>query len=192
MTMHLLSLAVIFLTGLAATMIGTDGPQPLHVVPSVDYARYAGQWYEIARLPNVWQQACARDVTLRYIPRPNGTMALVTLCREASGRWCEARGAARRANDEGPNSSLQVRFTVSFLAFLPFAWSDYQIIAVADDYRYALVGTPDRQSLWVLSRTPQLDEATYQHLMTQAHEQGFAVSQMQRTPQSALSTPDRH
>jgi apolipoprotein D and lipocalin family protein len=177
-------LAVIFLTCLAATVIRTDGPQPLHVVPWVDHARYSGQWYEIARLPNVLQQACARDVTVRYIRRANGTLAVVSLCREADGRWREARGAARRAHDEGPNSILQVRFHPSFLAFLPFGWSDYQIIAVAEDYRYALVGTPDRQSLWVLSRTPQLDEASYQHLMAKANEQGFEVTRLQSTPQS--------
>src|SRR5262249_27031816 len=153
------------LTCMAATTIGVDGTQPLSVVPSVDYARYAGQWYEIARLPNIFQQDCARDVTARYILRPDSAMAVVTLCRGANGRWREVRGAARRASDEGPNSILQVRFTASFLGLMPFAWSDYQIIAVGDDYRYALVGTLDRQSLWVLSRTPQLDEASYQHLM---------------------------
>jgi apolipoprotein D and lipocalin family protein len=140
-------LAVIFLTCLAATVIRATAIRPLQVVPSVDYARYAGQWYEIARLPNVLQQACARDVTVRYIARSDGTLTVITLCREANGRWREARGATRRTSDEGPNSILQVRFTTSFLPFLPFAWSDYQIIAVADDYRYALVGTPDRQSL---------------------------------------------
>jgi apolipoprotein D and lipocalin family protein len=178
------SLVVIFLTCLAATVIRTDGPHPLQVAPSVDYARYAGQWYEIARLPNVFQQACARDVTARYILRPDGTMAVVTLCREANGRWREARGAARRASDKGPNSVLQVRFTPVFLGFLPFAWSDHQIVAVEDDYRYALVGTPDRQSLWVLSRTPQLDEVSYQRLVAKANEQGFEVTRLQRTPQS--------
>ena len=167
-------------------MIGVDGTRLLHVVRSVDYARYAGQWYEVARLPNVSQQACARDVTVRYVPRPNGTITVITLCREATGRWREARGAARRASDKGPNSILQVRFTLLFLAFLPFAWSDYQIIAVADDYRYALVGTPDRQSLWVLSRTPQLDEASYQHLVAKAHEQGFEVTRLQSTSQSGF------
>jgi apolipoprotein D and lipocalin family protein len=180
---RIMPLAVIFLTCLAATVIRTDGPQPLHVVPSVDYARYAGQWYEIARLPNVFQQACARDVTVRYIARSNGTIGVITLCREANGRWRETRGAARRASDEGPNSIPQVRFTMSFLPFLPFAWSDYQIIAVADDYRYALVGTPDRQSLWILSRIPQLDEASHQYLVAKANEQGIDVTRLQCTPE---------
>jgi apolipoprotein D and lipocalin family protein len=79
---------------------------------------------------------------------------------------------------------LQVRFALSFLSFLPFVWGDYQIIAVADDYRYALVGTPNRRYLWVLSRTPQIDEARYQHLVAKAHEQDFAVTRLQRMPQS--------
>ena len=185
MKTHMVLLAVISLTCLSATAIHAPGPRPLQVVPSVDYARYAGRWYEIARLPNALQRTCVRDVTARHSLRPDGTIAVVTLCREANGRWREARGAARRASDEGPNSVLQVRFASSFLAFLPFVWSDYQIIAVADDYRYAMVGTPDRQSLWVLSRTPQLDEASYHHLVARANEQGFGVTRLQRTPQSS-------
>ena len=131
-----------------------------------------------------FQQSCTGDVTARYISRPNGILTVVNLCREANGRWREARGVARRASDRGPNSRLQVRFAPSFLSFLPFVWEDYQIIAVADDYRYALVGTPDRQYLWVLARTPQMDEASYQHLVAKAQEQGFAVTRLQRTPQS--------
>jgi apolipoprotein D and lipocalin family protein len=177
-------LAGICLTYLAATVLGVEGTRPLQVVPSVDYARFAGQWYEIARLPNAFQQACAGNVTARYVSRPDGILTVINLCREANGRWREVRGVARRTRDQGPNSRLQVRFAPSFSSFLPFVWGDYQLIAVADDYRYALVGTPDRQSLWVLSRVPQMDEASYQHLVAKAHEQGFAVTRLQQTSQS--------
>jgi apolipoprotein D and lipocalin family protein len=179
----MLVLAGICLTSLAAMVLGANGTRPLQVVPSVDYACFAGQWYEIARLPNTFQQACAGNVTARYISRPNGILTVINLCREANGRWREARGVARRASHQGPNSRLQVRFAPSLLSFLPFVWGDDQIIAVADDYRYALVGTPDRQSLWLLSRTPQMDEASYQHLVAKAHEQGFAVTRLPQTPQ---------
>jgi apolipoprotein D and lipocalin family protein len=177
-------LAGIYVIYLAATAIGTDGTHPLQVVPSVDYARYAGQWYEIARLPNPFQQTCASDVTARYVFRPGGLLTVITLCGKVNGRWREARGVARRASDQSPNSRLQVRFAPAFLSFLPFVWGDYHIIAVADDYRYGLVGTPDRRYLWILSRTPQMDEASYQQLVAKAHEQGFEVTRLQRTPQS--------
>jgi apolipoprotein D and lipocalin family protein len=179
----MLVLAGICVTSLAAMVLGADETPPLQVVPSVDHARYAGQWYEIARLPNAFQHACVGNVTARYISRSDSSLALINLCREANGRWRETRGVARRASDRGPNSGLQVRFAPALLSFLPFVWGDYQIIAVADDYRYALVGTPDRQSLWGLSRTPRMDEASYQHLVAKAHEQGFAVTRLRQTPQ---------
>jgi apolipoprotein D and lipocalin family protein len=177
-------LASAYVTYLTAAAIGSDGTRPLEVVPSVDYARYAGQWYEIARLPNAFQQACASDVTARYVSRPDGLLTVINLCREADRRWREARGVARRASDQGPNSRLEVRFAPAFLSFLPFVWGDYHIMAVAVDYRYALVGTPDRQYLWILSRTPRMDEAIYQRLVAKADEQGFEVTRLQRTPQS--------
>jgi apolipoprotein D and lipocalin family protein len=178
-------LAGIYVTYLTAAAIGADGTRVLQVVPSVDYARYAGQWYEIARLPNASQQTCASDVTVRYISRSDGFLTVIHLCREANSRWHEARGVARRASHQGPNSRLQVRFALAFLSFLPFGWGDYHIIAMADDYRYALVGTPDRRYLWILSRTPQMDEASYQQLVAKAHEQGFEVTRLQRTPQAS-------
>jgi apolipoprotein D and lipocalin family protein len=191
----MLVLAITAFMGLAATEIPVDGTPPLRVVPWVDYARYAGKWYEIAYLPQAAPRACVRDVTARHSARPDGTLTVISRCRDTSGRWREAEGVARPVSDQGPNSRLRVwfappilalllRLAPPVLAFLPWIQEEYQVIAVAEDYRYALVGTPDRQALWVLSRTPQLDEASYQHLLARAREQGFAVAHVQRTPQS--------
>ena len=61
---------------------------------------------------------------------------------------------------------------------------DYRIIALDDQYRYALVGSSDRKYLWVLSRTKKLDEGVYKRLLATAAEQGFNVGEMVRTPQT--------
>jgi apolipoprotein D and lipocalin family protein len=95
----------------------------------------------------------------------------------------EAVGVARLADRKGSNSRLKVRFAPAYLSFLPFVWGDYQIIELAPDYTHAVVGTPDRKYLWILSRTPQLGEATYQRLAEAARSQGFDVSRLTRTRQ---------
>ena len=95
----------------------------------------------------------------------------------------EAVGEARIADRDGPNSRLKVRFAPGFLSFMPFVWGDYQIIELAPDYSHAVVGAPDRKYLWFLSRTPQMDEATYQRLTEAARSQGFDVSKLIRTKQ---------
>ena len=84
--------------------------QPLQVVPSVDLARYAGRWYEIARLPNRCQKDCASKTTATYALRPDGNMTVVNDCRKANGSRKSAKGTARVANASGPNTKLKVSF----------------------------------------------------------------------------------
>ena len=157
---------IVLIAGCLATLtaIGVahaQGKRPLRVVPDVDLARYAGQWYEIARFPNRFQKRCAGEVTAQYTLRPSGKISVLNRCRLESGEQIEAQGVAPVAGKGQPNSILKVRFAPAFLSFIPQVWGDYQIIALSPDYTYALVGDPAREYLWILSRSRQMDDATY-------------------------------
>ena len=140
--------------------------------------------YEIARLPNRFQRNCVGEVTAEYTLVANHQIKVINECRRQNGQRDRAEGQARLANKNGPNSQLEVRFAPAWLSWLPAVWGDYWIIALADDYSYAVVGTPDRQYLWVLARTPNLAEAIYHKLLQQTATQGFAVAQLVKTRQS--------
>jgi apolipoprotein D and lipocalin family protein len=155
--------------------------RPLRVVESVDLARYAGLWYEVARLPNRFEEKCAGDVSAEYTLKEADRVKVVNRCRRKDGKMSEAEGVARLADKRGPSSRLKVRFAPSYLSFLPFVWGDYQIIELAPDYSHALVGSPDRKYLWLLSRTPRLDDVTYERLTEAARAQGFDTSRLMRT-----------
>src|SRR5918997_3406158 len=157
--------------------------EPLRVVPSVELGRYAGLWYEVARLPNRFEEKCAGDVSAEYTLVRADRVKVVNRCRKKDGRMTEAEGVARLADRKGPNSRLEVRFAPSYLSFLPFVWGDYQIIELAPDYSHALVGDPSRKYLWILSRAPRMDEETYRKLTEAARSQGFDVSRLIRTKQ---------
>ena len=157
---------------------------PLRVVPSVDLPRYAGLWYEIARLPNKFQDECVGDVTATYTLSDDGTIEVVNRCRKENGETTEATGRARRAGDDEPNAKLKVRFAPAILSFLPFVWGDYWIIDLAPDYGYAVVGEPGRKYLWVLARTPRIDETLFQEILGRARAQGYDLSALIRTHQS--------
>lgn len=175
-------LAVLVVAGSAlAVRAVAKEKQPLKVVPSVDFERYAGRWYESARLPNRFEEDCAGDVTATYAPRADGRLDVLNRCREKSGEWKEARGVARLASRRGPNSKLEVRFAPGWLSFLPFVWGDYQIMELAPDYSHAVVGAPGRDYLWILARTPRLDDPTFDALAARAAAQGFDVSRLIRT-----------
>ena len=156
----------------------------LKTVSKVDLHKYSGVWYEIARLPNRFQKECAGDVSAEYTLLDNGQIKVVNRCREAGkAKPKEAEGVARVAEeDNGSNSILQVRFAPAILSFLDSVWGDYRIIALDEQYRYALVGSSDRKYLWILSRTKTLDDGAYKRLLKTAVEQGFNVNQIIRTP----------
>lgn len=149
----------------------------LPVVDHVALDRYIGRWYEVARLPNRFERACAGDVTATYTSLPQGQLAVVNQCRKADGTLMAARGVARPAG-KTPSARLEVRFAPAWLGFLPIVWGDYWIIALADDYSWSLVGSPDREYLWILSRQPSMAREQTDALLARAHRLGFDTSRI--------------
>jgi apolipoprotein D and lipocalin family protein len=156
----------------------------VEVVPDVDLNRYTGTWYEIARLPNGFQGKCVSDVTATYTLLEDGDVQVVNRCRKANGEMSEVTGKARRASKDGPNSKLEVRFAPSWLSFLPFVWGDYWIMVLAPDYSYVAIGGPDRKYLWILSRTPAMEEGTLQMVLKQVKQNGYDLAGLMRTSNS--------
>src|SRR3954463_15755670 len=112
-----LLLGVLLISVIAA--VQAEKKSPLRVVPSVDLDRYAGRWYEIARLPNRFQKKCAGEVIAKYTRQPDGNITVLNACRMEDGSRIEAEGVARLAGSGQPNSVLKVRFAPAFLSFLP-------------------------------------------------------------------------
>ena len=172
----------------AAVAVPSQESNPgVTTVASVDLDRYIGRWYEVARFPNRFQDDCLGDVRATYTKRPDGRIDVVNECREADGTNV-ARGVAR-VEDERTRARLKVRFAPAFLSFLPMVWGDYWIIGLADDYSWATVGSPDRKYLWILSRSPQLNDAAYAEAVARATANGFDTSRLVRTPQALSPTP---
>jgi apolipoprotein D and lipocalin family protein len=156
----------------AAVMLD-DRKDKLEVVQSVDLSRYTGRWYEIARLPNSFQKKCADTVTADYTLRTDGKIEVINRCRKASGEYATAKGKAKIV-DKKTNAKLKVTF------FWPF-YGDYWILDLGPNYEYAVVGEPGRKYLWILSRSPRMDEALYQQLLQKMTARGFNTEMMIRT-----------
>jgi apolipoprotein D and lipocalin family protein len=150
-------------------------------VDKVDLDRYLGRWYEVARLPNRFQDLCKSNVVATYSKAANGTVKVENRCVNEAGETKEAIGEARSV--ETSNSKLEVRFAPSWLAWLPLVWGDYWVLHLEPDYSLALVGSPDRQFLWVLSRNKSIDKSKFDMLLGKAREQGFAAEKIVNTIQ---------
>jgi len=154
---------------------------PLSVVEFVELERYAGRWYEIARYPNNFERNCA-GVTADYSIRDDGRVNVVNTCFEGSpdGVMRTIEGTARSVDPS--NAKLKVTF------FWPFE-GDYWIMDLDEDYTYAVVGDPSRSFLWILSRTPQLDDTILDAIFEWLPSQGFDPERVIMVEQAAESMP---
>jgi apolipoprotein D and lipocalin family protein len=157
--------------------VATDTASPLRTVASVDLDRYLGTWYEIARYPHRFQEGCVASMAT-YTKRDDGRIRVVNTCREGTpdGKLRRAEGVAWVAKRAPSSARLLVQF------FWPFR-GDYWIIELDPDYRHVVVGHPSRTYLWILARSPHMDEPTYQELRRRIAAHGYDLTPLQRTPQ---------
>lgn len=161
---------------LEAASAAADDLPPVRVVPKVDLQRYLGKWYEIASFPQRFQRGCVGSMAT-YSLREDGEINVVNECHKETldGPIKVAKGHAWVV-DKATNAKLKVMF------FWPFS-GDYWIIDLGPNYEYAVVGDPSRQYLWILSRTPALEEQVLKGIRERLLEQKFDLSKLQMTPQ---------
>ena len=166
---------------LLLVLAGAQPPGGVQVVANVDLERYSGRWYEIARFPNRFQRDCTGNVRATYAPRPDGRLDVLNECTTENG-VDDAKGVARVV-ETTTNAKLEVRFAPAILSWIPAVWGDYWVIGLDPDYRWAVVGSPDREYLWVLSRTPRMVAADYAAALSRAEANGFDVGRLVKTNQ---------
>jgi apolipoprotein D and lipocalin family protein len=163
---------------LLGRVLGADRSSPPPATMSyVDLRRYAGRWFELARLPALFEGPCRGQPTATYLPRGRD-IVVINRCADHSGRLRETRGVARVVPGSG-NARLEVSLWPRPLRWLPPAWAAYWILYVDEGYDVALVGHPNRRFLWVLSRQRALPAAVMDALLRMAAERGFAVDRLQ-------------
>ena len=143
----------------------------LPTVKEVNLEKYAGKWFEIAKLPNRFEKGleCA---TATYTIKKNGKI-------EVFNQAYLSNNKSKVKNIKGtawvPDSAYPGRLKVRF--FWPFS-GDYQIIYLDEQYNHVLVGSPSRKYLWILARTKQIDDATSNKLLEIAKTNGFDINKV--------------
>ena len=158
---------------ICTTMTAQAQTQELQTVPFVDLNKYLGKWYDIASFPQSFQQGCS-CTTAEYSMNKDGSVKVVNTCNK-EGKIKVSTGKAR-VKDKETNAKLSVTF------FWPFK-GKYWIIDLADDYSYAVVGHPNRNYLWILSRTRQLDQQVYAGILSRIKAKGYDLAKLKKTEQ---------
>lgn len=149
--------------------------QDLETVPYVDLEKYAGDWYEIASFPQPFQKGCT-CTKATYSSNEDGTINVVNSCNLALKGKTKTSTAIAFVEEGSGNAKLKVQF------FWPFK-GKYWIIDLAKDYSYAVVGHPNRKYLWILSRTPEMDENQYQTILEGVAKKDFDIRKLEKTVQ---------
>lgn len=158
-------------------VVSCNSGAELQTVANVDLKRYEGKWYEIASFPTSFQKDC-ECTTATYTLTDKDYVKVYNKCiKGKSGKISDIEGKAfSEANSN--NARLKVQF-------FPLIKAPYYIIALDSlNYQYAMVGAPSRNYLWVLSRTPQLEQPIMDELTNRATQLGFDVNRLKRTIQN--------
>ena len=164
-----------FITFLTTILSACDSASTVNnaTVRVVDLNRYLGSWYEIARLDHPFERGMDY-VKAHYMMRSDGKISVLNTSIK-DGKMKDARGVAKTTKVPG---LLRVSF------FGPF-FSDYRIMMLDEDYQYVLVGGSTDKYLWILARTPQLDDATLSLILAEADRRGYDTSKLIWVKQSA-------
>lgn len=156
----LMALSAMLFTGCESAKLDNS------TVKSVDLSRYLGSWYEIARFDHSFERGMEYAMA-HYTLRDDGKIDVLNTGIK-DGRAKDAKGIAKTTNQQG---LLRVSF------FGPF-FSDYRIMLLDENYQYVLVGGSTNRFLWILSRTPQLDEATLSLILAEADRRGYDTTRL--------------
>ena len=151
------------------------------VVESVDVERYMGLWYAVASIPTTFERACAQGTTAEYHLLADGRIEVTNTCYRADGTAFSTIGRAWV-----PDPSDPAKLKVSFVRFSNrwFFPGDYWILDLAPDYRYAVVGHPQRKYGWILSRSPTLPDDELEGIYERLEAQGYDRAQFVPIDQS--------
>ncbi len=168
-TRMILSL-LMMIGGLALLLLITTSWAPARgvnnsTVGTVDWGRYTGSWYEIARKPHSFEKGMSH-VKATYTARPDGTIEVRNEGIK-NGKHKVARGKARTTNTPG-------QLKVTFFIFP----GEYNIMELGPDYSYSVVGGSNGSYLWILSRTPELNPATLNGIYSRLEERGYDLSDL--------------
>ncbi|ALU92515.1 hypothetical protein WQO_03620 [Streptomyces globisporus C-1027] len=135
----------------AAGVSAADSQQ----VSRVDLGRYAGTWYQIAAVPQLFEIQCKKNVRAEYTPQSDGGVAVRNSCTTWWGSTSEVNGAARSLDESN------TRLNVSFAprpggGFVHGKNANYVVVGLAPDYSWAAVTNEERSAGFLLSRTPAL------------------------------------
>ena len=156
-------------------LFAVDKPGPLPTASDVDVARYIGKWYTISSLPQFFTRNCVGQ-TAEYGILDEKTISVHNTCYKKNGKTKDING--KGVIQDAPNNARLLITFDSFWTRLFRVKGEYVIIKLGEGYDTVMVGSTNRKSLWIMSRTPTMDPSTLIEYKTLARDLAFPVTQL--------------
>lgn len=168
------ALMAVLMLSACSTPKTPDGIRP---VTGFDVDRYTGHWHEVARIDHSFERGLTQ-ASATYTRNADDTVKVVNRGYDAARKqWKEAEGTARFVGDP-----TQAALKVSF--FGPF-YGGYNVVALDENYQWAMVVGSSTDYLWILSRTPTLPSDVREHLLERAKAMGIDTGRILWAAQGA-------
>jgi len=152
--------------------------EPLPTASNVDVARYIGKWYTITSLPQFFTRNCEGQ-TAEYGILNEKTISVHNVCHKENGKTKDIHG--KGVIQDAPNNARLIVTFDTFWTRLFRVKGEYVIIKLGEGYDHVMVGSTDRKSLWIMSRTPSIDPSALVEYKNLAHQLGFSVEQLKNS-----------
>ena len=145
-------------------------------VKKVDLQSFMGDWYVIAILPNFIEKNAYNGIE-SYQLNPDGTIGVTyTFFKGGPQGKKKVMHPLGKVFDRQSNAHWKMRLIKPF-------WSDYLIVDLAPDYRYTVIGVPNRKFVWIMSRTPDLSDEDYSAIIKRLAAMGYKTDKIRKMPQ---------
>ena len=153
----------------------------LEVVSSLDLKKFQGTWYEIAHNPWFPEKGCFYMIANYKLTKENN-IKVTNICRKngMDGQISKVSGIAWLVDPK-----IKAKWEVQFI--WPFTL-DYWVIELEENYNYAVIGEPDRENLWILSRKPIMEKELLSRIIKNTKSKGYDLSNLILTPQDPLNS----
>jgi apolipoprotein D and lipocalin family protein len=169
-----MKILVLLFTLLLCQTACAGGSRDIRTASYVEINRYIGKWYAVSSLPQFFTRKCLSQ-TADYGIINSQMISVLNTCYKAKGTN-NIKGQAVVTN-AATNAELEVTFN-NFFTRLFRVRGDYNILKLDENYRYVMVGSRDRKSLWIMSRTPSIEAEVYKAYIEEAKNQGFPIEKL--------------
>lgn len=148
----------------------------MQTVPFVDLEKFMGDWYVIAIIPNFMEKSAVNGIESYRLVSPDEVEINYRFSQEKLGGEVKHLTAKAFIHNLETNAEWRVQF------FWPVKFP-YLIIDLAEDYRYTAIGVPNRKYVWIMSRTPEMQQTDYTNVLDKLADLGYDISRIKMMPQ---------